>query len=539
MKLLIVDDEEKIRNGIKHFISMNDFAIETILMAISGTDALEIIGNYDPDIIISDVVMPGISGLEFAQKAIAQLPEVKIIMISGHADLEYFKSAFQIDAVDYILKPIDLPEFARVLRKTIESCEKARREKNEKESLIKLLDESKSILLDKFYCDLVEGKFADHDEIRQKLEFFRLDFNMEQAFASVTIKIFDNASLEEGKSEEYSKNMKKIAILQKVRQLLSTLYSSVCCIKEDDSIAALLSIRRIDTKDFKKTIEKRCSDLCVDIKAGFNTVVCIGIGNVADDISLINTSYRQSLEAIKQSFFFGKGQLFFYSDFCSESVVEFSFEYDFKQKLIDLIYENDRQAIVEQINKNVRHFTEQKSTTAEMILSLKLDIATMIIDLLKRFAVPEGEKNIHKKLIGEMMKVDTLKEIALFMQEKVISICSEFQNSRKKRAIKIVDTVKSIVEKELRTGINVQGIAYKINISPNYLSAVFKNETGINLTEYITSERMNKAAFLLLNSICKVGEIAATVGCEDQNYFTKIFRKQFGVNPTEYRENGK
>jgi len=143
MIILAVDDEEHIRDGICGFIKKQNFGVDHVLSAYDGASALEIVERYKPEILVTDIVMPGMSGIELAQKCLEINEHIRIIIISGHDDREYIKSAFKLSAIDYIFKPIDLQDLYNTVKRTVGICRNESAQRVEKPGAI-LTDDSRS-----------------------------------------------------------------------------------------------------------------------------------------------------------------------------------------------------------------------------------------------------------------------------------------------------------------------------------------------------------------------------------------------------------
>jgi two-component system response regulator YesN len=183
LKLLIVDDEKRTRDGLKQCISWKDCGYGEIRDADDGKTALEILRDFEPDIILSDILMPKMTGIDMAKQVQTQLPQCKFVFISGHSDKEYLKNAIQLKAFSYIEKPIHVPELEACMRKVAAECESEQRKRKNEDEVAARLETSVEWLRSNFALYLAE-RHTQPGTIRHMLDLSRLEWPANGTYVS-------------------------------------------------------------------------------------------------------------------------------------------------------------------------------------------------------------------------------------------------------------------------------------------------------------------------------------------------------------------
>ena len=187
MKILIADDEDYTREGLLEEIDWEEFGIDEIMQAVNGEEALKIVRWFRPDIVLSDIRMPKLDGIAFAEEMLQLVPQSKLIFISGYMETEYLKSAIQLSVIDYIEKPIDVDQVKKALRRAVEEIV---REKKSREA-----DEGNREFRQQKLFELLIRKDSDHKTAERLAR--EVDFPMDSAYVCVVVKFPENGTAAE------------------------------------------------------------------------------------------------------------------------------------------------------------------------------------------------------------------------------------------------------------------------------------------------------------------------------------------------------
>lgn len=526
MKILVVDDEEHIRQGISRFILSKNFLDAQVQTARDGEEALRMIPEEYPDIVISDVVMPGMGGLKFARRVFEQHPAVKIIVISGYSDVQFMKEAFRFQAIDYIFKPIDLQEFENTLMKAAEAVKREWEEQ-------KRLSNDLPILREKLVCDLIDSGLANEAFV-ERAAYCRLSMPRAGGYAVFVFGLNDirNKDLEQGVEEGTGCLPKDV--------------DAVCAMKGPGLLACLLIGAPMEASLFRKQAQAFGNAVREAVYIRCGRYPSAGVSASVSDPFCLPAAYQQAMQALFQEVFWGCNGLRFYVDAPQTEDNPLKISPDFERQLMEALCGTASAALGEVLSAEFERWecawdtadavgAMHPSVSPAQILDLKLDLLTLLAELMKSGPAADDERYNMKTLINELLPQESLRDIKQWLSRLLSSLSLSYAQNRKRRTQRIIRSAKDIVRENAKAGLNVQDIARQLGISPNYLSTVFKAETGENLIEYITRTRMDCAAHLLVENDYKIGDIAVMIGYGDHNYFAKLFRRQFGTSPSQYR----
>lgn len=506
MRLLIVDDDYQIREGMKVGIKWNEIGIDEVETCSNGLLTMESIKKCVPDIIVADIQMPGMTGIELVEKIREISKNIKIIFISAHSDFEFCKKAILLGANDYILKPIQLKEFMPVIQKNLEELKK------ERDDIKKYNQLRIKQVLEKMYernYDYNEKEFID---ILQTM-FPTLDMFY---FITVLIKIdfeIDSVSMNEEEFENELRNSLKNEIL-----LVTKIENNYYCIcPAHNSILLNLyiknSVKEILLKWNKENVSKK---IC--ITAGISDY------HSKNDFSI---GFFQAKKMLEKSFYYNRGIILFYDNFFDENKEVLTVEKIELNEIDKLaIDEVALEKIVEKSNVSITTPNIFKEKLVEYIWQvfgkhIELDvISNLKTDLNKCEFAEECVKMIKEKY-----------SYPIWIDEELIKKEENYSNT--------IKLAVEFIRNNYRNQITVMEISEIVGKSPNYFSSIFKNETGKSFTKFLNNFRLEKAKWLLLHTNKQVHEIATEVGYIEYVYFSKLFKEYFDCSATEMRENSK
>ena len=303
VKILIADDEEQTRLGIKKYLKSLGAPIDEIETAANGEDALHLVHTFHPDILITDVVMPRMDGIELVKQAKIVNGDIKVIMISGHNELDYLKSALKYEASDYILKPIDIQELSNVLHIVIDRIEKEVIERREEDLANRKLEESLPLLREKFALDFLDGCFSDCEYLSGRIDFLDLPVLKRGHYAVVDLLLSEVSEDDARKSAQCFGNLPICAFIRQRATAVPGLL--VISASENEMILVLSFFCNTSVQEYMQTSLAFIENLQVEIHRLFNRSITAGIGNLENDLLDIPKSYRQSIDAVNQRFHLG------------------------------------------------------------------------------------------------------------------------------------------------------------------------------------------------------------------------------------------
>lgn len=504
ISVIIVEDERVIRNGINKHVQWGKLGITDVRIAENGDEAFSISEEFKPDIIISDIRMPGMNGIELCTKFRELFPESQIIFISGFSDKEYLMAGISLGAISYVEKPIDIEELTKSIEKAVKAVHRTKRQNTNVLRSLLWTSDSQEIDTKKIHSDTEFGRKLSLDTV-----FY--------------ISVLD------------TKNEIKdvLGFTNKCNELLRTKF------KEVQFIADSIGNNKIAILVFAETAKQVMDD---NFKAAMSQIVLslnevnelcfLGIGKNVNSLKLLPESYQSALEGLKSLSYKGWNN--------------YSFFYEERWESDYLIEEKEK-------NRFYKTLALKKEAEAFLILEKIYD------KLIEKHAVLNFHvRNIYFTLDNIVTQIDKVQHLNGFSQGEVVNaqfldqaktICEmheyvcqhikevlEETEEDKKNNFMIQCVIDYINQNLDNKSLCIAMLADEVFLTPTYLSNLFKKKTGMTIGQYLTEVRMKKAEELLKNPQLKLYQVGEMVGYRDANYFAKIFKKQTGMLPSEYRE---
>ena len=522
--MLIVDDEEQIRSGISKFVAGRYKQFESVETAGDGEEALRKVESQQPDIIISDVVMPVLNGIEFARESREKLKNVKIIMISGHDDFNFVRSSLLISAYDYILKPIDLEELHRVLTSVIARCEEERREEEERRQYERQIGESAVMLRERWLRSFVQGRAGSRERIVEMLGELGLTEGV-----GVPYDVLVCAANVEPDADLPEKTDESTAVL--AAGLGDRMKASFAFPVDESAFVLLLPL---PNDPAAQAAADRCEEAAEWLAANAAVPFTVGAGTVASDWFAVPGSYREAELAAAQRFLRSDASAFQFTDM--PAAIDRSEPLSLPAETgLDCLSANEPDRLFGHLRAQFAAWESVPAISPKGIDGMKMELIGWLNQLVKLVNGKPGVQPVELQW-EDLMRRRTLRSIEDWLRSTLVFYGERLREGNGNQHLKLLRKMKEIAEAEYRGAIGVQQIGDRLGYSPNYLSALFKQETGMNFTEYLTRLRLAQAKELMKVSSLRLYEIGSAVGYEDENYFSRVFLKYEGIRPSAYRE---
>ncbi|WP_169736187.1 response regulator [Caldanaerobius polysaccharolyticus] len=527
-KLLIVDDEEIVRDGLLNLIDWNKVGVLISGAAANGLEALDIYEKKGADIVLTDIRMPHMDGLKLMEELKKRDPSIVIIVLSAYDDFSYAQESLKIGAFDYILKPIEIQKLIDAVKKAVEvkrqEYERAKRE----EVIKKQLKESMPLLREKLFMQLINGPV---NNLKDKIQYMGIDI-WANFYTVIILKIDDFSKIAENYSEEDMQltdfMIKNIVdeTLESVKHFILTLGEGV--------FAVITSLENTD--DIKGTILSQCHRIRSNLNRYTSLNVTQSVGRIVNDLNDIHYSYKDAVLAMEYKFYLGKNQIIFYDEVKPFEAGGIYYPIKLEEQLVLSIKKADPDLALKILDEIWSDFSK-KNLPVDGIKRWCIELVALIT----RSLIELGEnpdiffKNTDPWSV--IKKLETIDDAKGWVKNVIDVVIEYIALKRKSKNKKVVEEVLKIIENEYSNkDLTLNDIAEKLYITPNYLSYLFKSETGENFMEYLTKVRIDKAKELLKKLDMKIYEIADAVGYADAHHFSKVFKRVEGITPTEYRE---
>jgi two-component system, response regulator YesN len=537
LKILIVDDELLIRNGIARKVQALFPDIEIVGKSGDADEALDMIKNYHPQIVITDIRMPEVDGLQFINQAKKLHNNIKFIIISGYQDFEYARTALRLGVQDYLLKPVDNTQLKNIVDKIKIQLEEEVLNKSVLSALKDSVTTNLEFLKNKYLTDLIEtDSEQDAKQIIKNLELLDIKFNL-SCYTIMTLVISEAEATHFTKIDN-GQYLEKYAISNIIEELLFSLGYVVSFENLRYNNQLVIIINHEDKLDFNVSsrLYMILHTALHTIKKLFKFSAAIGISNEYSKIKHSPVAYCEAYTAAMQKILLGDNKVTHASTLSQSNRLTFFLPEG--KKLILLNY------IKEAKSKKANEIIDEIFTHMNIDSLSYFNVKTLYIELIILFSkiIKESggsfEKIFSEDLFSEtyLLKFNSLNSLYLWLKDCVIKICDYINELRKSSGKKTIEAIIKFIDDYYYMDINLNDLASKYYINPNYLSQLFKNEININFIDYLTQIRIEKAKNLLKDTDLASYKVSELVGYGNSRYFSDVFSKHVGNTPTKYRE---
>ncbi len=516
-KLIIVDDEKVIRRGIRDYIDWAGVGFEVADIFEDGKEAMEYLSSHEVDVVLADIEMAEVSGLEMARRIKEDGMPQRVVILSGYKEFEYARKAVEYGVEHYLLKPLQIEEVQRVFLKISKDLDVARKEEEQRLSRRQDFADMLPELMEQFWLSILVGALKGKESIMKRKNLLGMEIDVEKSCALIDVRLVKA-------KEELSERYEGENYMRLLRNIFGSdseeLYSFpvglsgevtkvVVVSKSDDDVEAFAekAWRQVEEQlktaesllkiQFKAVLEKVFSDVMEITKYQY---VLSGAGDVRAEENQLS---GEEVERLTQKYKMLAG-------------VINDGDYEALDSLIDNIFHEFRNIPIHQAQQ----------LCVDMFSMLSRKMVFMGIDMWK----VQNEKVSYQELmrIGDLRG---LKGKTKEMLKDVVKSVREKQNVDSKR---FVEESIQYMKMHYAEEISLEKVANRFFLNQTYFSRLFKQYTGSTFTDYLIELRMEKAKELLCQGKYKVYEVSQMIGYRSEKYFFRIFKQYAGCSPTEY-----
>lgn len=529
-KVLLVDDEILVRDAIGKKIEWNMLGFELAGNCENGRDAAEFIKKNPVDLVLTDICMPHVDGMELSRWLYENYPQIMIIIFSGYSDFEYAKQAIQYKVSEYILKPVTAKELTEVLNRLKIKLDDMRKEERRMDELTKVYHnytKNEALIIAKTLSRLVNGTQEVERSLRELEEMgIRIRGT---AFRVVAVDIDAYSEWCGDGSNGLKKESALMSfVVENISNEIVQEYEAGLVYRDSDNRVCMLLWTDSPWR-FKEIVPKMCREIQEQVGAAMNLSVSIGIGCYVDSLEDLPKSYESAVDVLKYRYSKGIGVLID----CEEEIKEGNFlELEPKLKEIDSALRGGDEAglmdVMDGIESWIKERYVSRNNASSYLNQVLHTIHKSVLDTDEHFELDEDLLSKAAEAQGIWPAMKLTREYA---KKGIMAMSASGQTSAERLANLAMDYMqKNFGDCEL--GLNQ--ICEYLNISTSHFSSIFKEATGKTFIEVLTNIRMEKAKYLLRQTSLKNYEIAEKVGFSDPHYFSIAFKKTTGMTPKEY-----
>jgi len=519
MKLLIADDEMQIRTGLEQGIDWPSLGIDEVYTAQNGVEAIELCRKYEPEIILTDIRMPGIDGLELSRRIIKHYAPVKIIILSGYSDFDYAREALKIGVMDYLLKPIKIEELIQKVKEAREDILTYREENKNKKDYTRL---SQSKQIEAF----IQGQTAESEGIIYSL----------RAYTELSLKSMIVYSLCEldNKQKDYCEQS-IIYIDAYLERVLPELDAAILYTK-GGQIGFVMEVSSGKVRYEKiHLLKQKLIELNKLVYNQFENTVSLAMSQEGE-CKQIPFLHSQCEKGLKHRMYRGEKSFILYEELEDSEPMHYVKTDEQMLKEYIKIYSYEESMVY--IKNEFERLKQMKVISSDLVKGISIELKNILLRTILESGIHvEQLLGDNIKLLSNIPEYTTIEGYYKWVENLYYLILIGITRSGGEKHNHVIREALYFIGKNYNGNITVERVAQCVDKSKNYFSYLFKKEIGMSFIEYLNKVRIEKAKELLDTTSCMTYEISELVGYSDYKYFSSVFKKLQGVSPTQYRKN--
>lgn len=539
-KVLIIDDEEPLREAIRILGNWQDLEVDEIWEATDGKAGLKMLEQHKPDIVMVDMKMPELNGVEFLRIVEQEYPELLTIVISGYNDFEFTRQAIHARVVDYLLKPVNRLDLNQALRKAVDVLKAKRQIQSESITRNIAFNLSLPKLKEKIYLSIIERSFKKQSS-QAFLPLIGAD-DPNHRFGVLVLRILNMEAVRDSRFNR-DRELLYFAVANVVNDVA---VDSLQCFsfanpKQEREMIAVYTARG----GYPQEIAFRAGELMrkvVSTLSGlFGVQAAGGIGRYCEDVLDLAGSYEEAVAGIQGVDLLKlKGNAVIGE--ADKPAIKETFSFSSRMPILRGALEagnlNHAKSVMAEFAKSIRTSGFCSIGAADRLLR---EIVVLMNDTASELGVP-ADKLPSSGGDRALQALGLRTDVAAFDQfEALLQDLTEYYHEQVRRSMAAgrpfsVEDIKEYIDNHYFEDIKISVFTEKYFLSREYLMKLFKQQYGCGIHEYVQKVRMDKAKELLDDSSLKIQEISEMLGYKDKNYFSKAFRNYYDLSPSEYRQ---
>lgn len=543
LKVFLVEDEFIIRNAIKKTVNWNEEGFELVGEAGDGERAFPMILQSEPDILITDIRMPFMDGLELSRMVRKNLPGIKILILSGYDDFEYAKEAISIGVTEYLLKPVSGQKLVEALRNVANSIRKEQNQRDYRKIYENEHQERLKLERSKFLRQILDGRVSMSEAYEKSAA---LKMNVAFPWFGVvlvqlmprSITVHETAEEPEGDSPEASDLEERIAEMEESRadvEIYEQVGNVLCLLFKARSREELLDLEHREIGQIQQLV-----------KPHENISIYMASGETVDRLSEIHHSYHSAMRLFSKRFVSPERHIFYFdqpeNDVMkkpnpgSEDISAFDVTMLDRESIFRFL-KNGLKEDVGDFLKEVLESSGRNNLASSLLREyILMDIYISTVSYLKLIGYTSDEINEKCGKLEGTEKSRSVEEMQLYLTDLLGNALDMRDARSESRYSSMIREAQAYIQKNyMKNEISLSSVAAEVGVSPNHFSRIFSQETGKTFVEYLTETRMEHARYLLKTTNENSSDIGISIGYSDPHYFYYIFKKTQGMTPKEYR----
>ncbi|SDF59043.1 two-component system, response regulator YesN [Fontibacillus panacisegetis] len=538
-KVLIIDDEEPLREAISILGDWKGLQVSSVLEATNGKSGLEMIESHRPDLVVVDMKMPEMNGVEFLRVVEKQYPELLTIVISGYNDFEFTRQAIHSKVVDYLLKPINRQDLNQTLRKAIDLLE-AKREIRQ-ESITKNIAYNMSLpkLKEKIYFSIIEGSFKKGNN-HAFLSLIGGD-DPNHRFGALVLRVLNMEGIRDSRFN-HDVELLYFAVENVINEMSGDGLQCFSFVnpKQEREIIAIYTISGGYPQDWTFRSEQLMKQVVSNLSKLFGILSAGGVGHPCSDPLELAHSYeaaRLSVLEIDLLKMKGSGVIGTHEKLSVRDIHSLTSRMPIIRNALESGNLNHARTVLGEFARKVQSSDSFSLGDADRMIR---EVVVLFNDIALELGVPadstppsSGERAL--RALGVGTDFSTFEQFEHLLMKVLERYSTQIREKMAGNRPFSVDDIKEYIDNHYFEDIKISMFTEKYFLSREYLMKLFKQQFGFGIHEYVQKVRMDKAQKLLDDPGLKIQDISDMLGYKDKNYFSKAFRNYYSISPSEYR----
>lgn len=530
-KILLVDDETTITQGLKAIIEKSSLDFSEIFVAADGREGMRILHTHKPDIVITDIMMPDIGGLDMIEKVNDEMQKRPVfIILSGYDDFKYAQKAIHCGVMEYLLKPVRKNELLQLLGMLVNRFDKEKNEVSIEASQEINLKEGVDVLREKYLNQILSSNTSDKGMVLEKLTAVGIPLQYDIYQILVLDFRKSSGSLEAALSDDEKYDIKSV-IEAMAKKIVSNVQSFF-----DMKMRLVLLLGDVE--------EEKCRMLSAEISRTFRMrmagnsgfIFFIGVGGCVKGVENIYQSYNQASVVLKHKITCLAESVAYFEESVGQNLVTDGIYIPLFIKITGEIELGKRSNLIMLLEEKFSQMKVERWTSVRLE-SFYNSLNSYIFDMFSRkytgrlSAFRWGEKEFR-----EFDSFWSIEQFESYVKRSLLDLCDSICSQKNRNSdTKFIEQFIAYIHNNYTKDISLNSISEYFGKSEGYLSMLFRKETGKSFIEYLTALRIEKAKELLAGTNLKIYEISKNVGYPNPKHFFIVFKKFMGISPLQYR----
>ncbi|MBB6734760.1 response regulator [Cohnella zeiphila] len=525
VKLLIVDDEEHLVESMIASVAWEEAGVTELFSAYSGRQALDIIDNEAPDIVITDVRMPGMSGIDLIRTIKGKRPHTVCMLLTGHAEFEYAQEGLRQKASHYLLKPVKDAELLAAVKEAVEALLTEREQMREFVHSQAMVHRNLPSLRSNLLNNLIQGRSWPERKLAEQLQLFDIPVRVGDTVSLLLIRIED-------RDQRYRSSDMMVmgfAVTNITEELLDDHYKSWNC--EDLYGHILFVANRSNGIQDERNLERLADEMRRIVHRLLHLTISVILSPSGTFPACVEDLYQRCVATVRSQIGNDNDLVVRLSGDVAKPASHVVASLYTPPLFAHLLEAGNWDAAREKLQEIFREWRAKYSGSKEHLSEIHYSMRAAF----SYFVHKSGSLLADYGLQNEA-EIKGLGELEYWAKSMLDRLQGEMNTELSESRHSLVAQIQQFIQEHLSEDVSLQAIANHVYMHPTHVSKLFKRETGQNLSDYLLRLRMEKAVYLLKESRYKIYEIAGLTGYKNPTYFIKVFKEQFGVTPQEFRE---